>query len=271
MQRRDFLAASAATAVGLAAPLSARADALAQSRQFFELRTYRFATPAKQQTFEDFLAKAAVPAISTHASAGIEPVGAFRLVAAENKGLKRDDDPAELRVLLPHNSIDSVLTLESRLGADETFQTAGKDVLSAPKSDPAFLRYDSTLLLAMERAPRLIPPAQKGDGRVFELRTYESPNQERAKNKLDMFNAGEMPVFVKAGMPGVFFGGAIVGQGLPQLTYMVVHADLDESKKNWNAFRDNPDWKTLSAGAVYKDNVSKVISLFIRPTGGSQI
>jgi NIPSNAP len=268
MQRREFLAASAATAVGLAAPKGARADELAQPRQFFELRTYRFATPAKQQTFEDFLAKAAVPAFNR---AGIEPVGAFRLVAAENKALRLDADPAELRVLLPHNSIDSVLTLESRLAADEAFQTAGKDILHAPKSDPAFLRYDGTLLLAMERAPRLIPPAQKGDGRVFELRTYESPNQERAKNKLDMFNAGEMPIFVKAGMPGVFYGGAIAGQGLPQLTYMVVHTDLAEAKKNWNAFGDNPDWKTLSAGAVYKDNVSKVISLFIRPTGGSQI
>ena len=61
-----------------------------------------------------------------------------------------------------------------------------------------------------------------------------------------MFNGGEMPLFVKAGMPGVFYGGAIVGQGLPQLTYMVFHADLAESKKSWNAFRDDPDWKTLS-------------------------
>jgi hypothetical protein len=52
---------------------------------------------------------------------------------------------------------------------------------------------------------------------------------------------------------------------------MVVHTDLAESKKNWNAFGDDPDWKTLSAVAIYKDNVSKVISLFIRPTGGSQI
>lgn len=268
MRRRGFLAASAATVAGLAAPKWARADEPAKPRQFFELRTYRFATPAKQQAFEDFLAKAAVPACNR---AGVEPVGAFRLVAAENKALKLDADPAELRVLLPHDSIDSVLTLESRLAADEAFQTAGKDILHAPKSDPAFLRYDSTLLMAMERAPRLIPPAQKGDGRVFELRTYESPNQERAKNKLDMFNAGEMPIFVKAGMPGVFYGGAIAGQGLPQLTYMVVHADLAEAKKNWNAFGNDPDWKALSAGAIYKDNVSKVISLFIRPAGGSQI
>ncbi len=268
MQRRGFLAAWAATAVGLAAPKWARADEPAQPRQFFELRTYRFATPAKQQAFEDFLAKAAIPAFKR---TSIEPVGVFRLVAAENKALKLDADPAELRVLLPHNSIDSVLTLESRLAADEAFQTAGKDILHAPKSDPAFVRYDSTLLLAMERALRLIPPSQKGDDRVFELRTYESPNQERAKNKLDMFSAGEMPIFVKAGMPGVFYGGAIVGQGLPQLTYMVVHTDFAASKKNWDAFRDDPDWKTLSAGAIYKDNVSKVISLFIRPTGGSQI
>lgn len=268
MQRREFLAASAASAVGLAASKGARADEPAKPRQIFELRTYRFATAVKQQAFENFLAKAAIPAFNR---AGVEPVGAFRLVASENKALKLNADPAELRVLLPHNSIDSVLTLESRLAADEAFQTTGKDILQAPKSDPAFLRYDSTLLLAMERAPRLIPPAQKGDDRVFELRTYESPNQERAKNKLDMFNAGEMPIFVKAGMPGVFYGGAIAGQGLPQLTYMVVHTNLAQSRKHWSAFRDDPDWKTLSAEAIYKDNVSKVISLFIRPTGASQI
>ena len=81
-----------------------------------------------------------------------------------------------------------------------------------------------------------------------------------------------MPIFaVKAGMPRGLLRRRSSARAFLQLTYMVVHTDFAASKKNWDAFRDDPDWKTLSAGAIYKDNVSKVISLFIRPTGGSQI
>jgi hypothetical protein len=268
MQRREFLAASAAAVAGLATRTLARAaDAGTQGRQFFELRTYQFASAAKQAAFEQFMEQAAVPALSR---AEIEPVGVFKLLAAENPSLKLTADPAELRILLPHNSIESFLTMGSKLGADAAFQTAGQAILRAPKADPAFTRYDSTLLLAMEGAPRLIPPA-KNDERVFELRTYESPNQERARNKLDMFNAGEFAIFAKAGIIGVFFGGALVGQGLPQLTYMVAHADLASAKSNWAAFGKDPDWKKLKSIPEYADNVSKVISLFIRPAGGSQV
>ena len=53
-----------------------------------------------------------------------------------------------------------------------------------------------------------------------------------ALNKLEMFNKGEFPVFNRAGMPGVFFGGAIAGANLPQLTYMIVHPDADAVKKD---------------------------------------
>jgi len=269
MQRRAFLAASAASVVGFhAAPsFAALASGGDSARQWFELRTYHFATAEKQAAYEKFLAEAGAPALNR---AGVEKVGVFKALAAENPTLKLTSDPTELRLLLAHNSIESVLALESKLAADHAFQTAGQAILMAPKSDVAFVRCDSTLLLAMEGAPRLVEPP-KGDGRVFELRTYESPNQERAKNKLEMFNAGEFSIFAKVGMPGVFFGGAVVGQGLPQLTYMVAHADFTAVKKNWGAFGKDADWQKLKSGAGYKDNVSKVISLFIRPTGGSQI
>lgn len=267
MQRREFLTATAIAAVGLVTKVSPVQAAPPTTRQMFELRTYHFATADKQQAFEQFLEQSAVPALNR---AGVEPVGVFKTVAAENPGLKLTSDPLELRLLLPHPTIDSAMTLESRLAADEAFQTAGKAILHALKSDAAFIRYDSTLLLAMEGAPHLVPPP-KTETRIFELRTYESPNEERAKNKLEMFNAGEFAVFTKVGMPGVFFGGAIIGQGLPQLTYMVVHNDISEVKKNWGAFGKDPDWAKLKSGAGYKYNVSKVISTFIRPAKGSQI
>ena len=86
-----------------------------------------------------------------------------------------------------------------------------------------------------------------------------------------MFNKGEMPVFSRAGMPGVFFGGAIAGANLPHLTYMIVHRDSDAVKKDWSAFSADAEWKKLSADPQYRDNVSKIINLFIRPTEASQI
>ena len=268
MRRREFLTASASIAVGIVSTATrTQAASPAGARQLFELRTYRFASMEKQQVFEQFLEQSFVPALNR---AGVEPVGVFKTLAAENPGLKLTADPAELRLLLPHATMESALTLESRLAADAAYQTAGQAILHAVKADTAFARYDSTLLLAMEGAPHLVPPP-KNDSRVFELRTYESPNQERAKNKLEMFNAGEFGIFAKVGMPGVFFGGALIGQGLPQLTYMVIHSELGEVKKNWGAFGKDPDWAKLRGGAGYEDNVSKVISLFIRPGRGSQI
>jgi hypothetical protein len=267
MQRRTFLASSVAAVAGLGAASTFAAPADQAGRQWFELRTYHFATAEKQAAYEKFLEQAGIAALNR---AGIQKVGVFKMLAAENPKLKLAADPTELRILLTHDSIDSVLNLESRLAADQAYQTAGQGILMGTKSDAAFVRYDSTLLLAMEGAPRLVE-TPKGESRIFELRTYESPNQERAKNKLEMFNAGEFGIFTKVGMPGVFFGGAVIGLGMPQLTYMVVHTDIADVQKNWGAFGKDPDWAKLRSGKGYKDNVSNVISLFIRPTAGSQI
>jgi hypothetical protein len=267
MRRRDFLTASAVSALGVATGGRAEAGDAASGRQFFELRTYRFASAEKQKSFEEFLAHAAIPACNR---AGVEPVGVWKLLAADNPNLKLPQDGTDLWVFLTHKNIESVVTLENRLTRDEEFQKAGREILRAPKSDPAYLRYESTLLWAMEGAPTVRMP-EKSPSRVFELRTYESPNNERALNKLDMFNAGEFEIFKEAGMPGVFFGGAIIGQNLPQLTYMVVHAKREDAAKNWAAFGRVPAWKKLTANPSYKDNVSKVHNPFLRPAAGSQI
>jgi hypothetical protein len=267
MQRREFLAASAAAALGLAAANLSRAAGEPAIRLLYEVRTYHFASAEKRKTFAKFLAEAGVPAFNR---VGAAPVGVFELLAKDNPKLKLPEDPDDLYVLIPHLSFDALTTFEARLQADEPYQKAGHDILSAPKSDPAYTRYDSLLLLAMEGAPLIQVPA-KTPARVFELRTYESPNNERALNKLEMFNKGEFGAFARAGMPGVFFGGAVAGSNLPQLTYMVVHTDMDAVKKDWEAFSADEEWKKLKADPSYKDNVSKIIDLFVRPAEASQI
>lgn len=268
MRRRDFLTASA-TAIAAASllPSAVRAADPAGPRQLFDLRLYKFATQAKQQAFAEFLEKAFVP---TANRAGIKPVGLFQLSAKDNPQLKLTEDPQEIWVFLPHDSFDSFLGFEAKLAADADYQTAGKAILSAPKSDPAFTRVDVMLLNAMVNFPRAAVPSQ-APNRLFELRTYESPNAERAANKLEMFNAGEFAAFERSGMPGVFFGGAIAGEGLPQLTYMILHEKPEEAKAHWDAFRKDAGWKQLSSQPQYKDNVSKIIDRYVRPLPGSQI
>jgi hypothetical protein len=180
------------------------------------------------------------------------------------------EDPAEIWLVLPHDSIDSFLAFESRLAADARYQEAGQTILSAPKADPAFLRCDSHLLLAFESFPKLVAPTDRSEQSLYELRTYESPSQERAVNKVAMFNSGEVPIFIKAGMPPVFFGSALAGNDLPHLTYMIHHGTQDP-KTHWSAFGADPDWKQMSTDPRYKDNVSKVINRFLRPLPGSQL
>lgn len=269
MKRREFLAASTAAAAGLVTAKAglAQIDVPPSGRQYFELRTYHFASAEKQQQYEQFLEQTAVRAFN---HAGAEPVGIFKVLAKDNPKLKLPGDPALLYVLLPHNSLHSVAALEDRLADDAAFQKAGHDVLHAPQSNAAYTRYESVLLQAMENAPRVTVSTHAPE-RIFELRTYESPNVERARNKLLMFNRGEFEIFKRAGMPGVFFGGAIIGDKLPQLTYMVVHENPADVQKQWSAFFSDPEWKKLSGDKSYAGNVSNVIDHFVRPAAGSQI
>ncbi len=270
MQRREFLAASAAAALGVAASARGGAARVAAptANQWIELRTYHFASPEKLKAFEDFFERAAAAALGR---AGVEPAGAFKLLAKDNPTLKLAADPNDLYVLLPHPSAESVLTMQSRLAADEAFREAGASILKSPKSDPAYSRYESSLMLAFDHCPRVEAPT-KAPGRVLQLRIYESHNEERARKKIQMFNeGGEIEIFRRCGINPVFFGESLAGSKLPNLTYMVAFEDEAAQKKAWDAFRADAEWKKLSGDEAYKDTVSNITNLILRPAAGSQV
>jgi hypothetical protein len=245
------------------------AAADASARQLIELRTYHFASQDKLRRFEEFLGQAA-PAF---ARAGVAPVGAFKLLAKDNPDLKLAADGTDLYVLLPHESFDAVLALPDRLAADSEFLQAAAPVLLAPKSDPAYTRYESSLLLGFDQWPRaVVPAASKSERRVLQLRTYESHSNELHRKMVEMFNeGGEIAIFKRVGLNPVFFGQTLIGSKLPNLTYMVAFENEDALKTAWNAFRNDPDWKKLSADEAYKDTVTTITNLILRPVAGSQI
>ena len=107
--------------------------------------------------------------------------------------------------------------------------------------------------------------------RVFELRTYKSHNDRAGLKKIEMFENGEFPIFRKVGLNWVFFARDIVGAGLPSLTYLLVFPNLATLEKNWDAFRDDPDWVKLRSEPQYQDIVSNIHNVILRPTDYSQI
>jgi hypothetical protein len=260
VDRREFLAA---TAVATVSP-SGKLDALTQSanRQYIELRRYHLLPGTKQRAFIAFVGDAAIPAMNR---AGVGRVGAFTVVYGENA--------PSLVLVLTHQSLDSVVSLRDRLAGDAVYTRAGAAILDAPMSDPAFVRVESTLLRAFESMPVLETSAGAAARapRIFEMRTYESHSDRAALNKLAMFNAGEVPIFRRAGLTPVFFGETIVGANMPSLIYMLTFSDMAARDAAWGKFGQDPAWKALSGDPQYRDNVSAISDIILQPTAYSQI
>lgn len=265
--RRTFvktsLALSAAALSG--APSAARAaDAPgAPSGEYLELRAYRLRPGAPRALLDAYLEKALLPALNARGAAA---VGVFSEPEAK--------DGAAVWVLIPHASLGAAAAADASLNADPEVQAAGAAYLSSPTKDaPAFDRIDSWLFLPFAGLPRLAVPAlAKGNRpRIFELRTYESFSELKALKKVAMFNAGEIGLMQELNLSPVFYGQALLGRDLPQLTYMLCSPDMDTHKRNWAAFGAHPVWVALKNDPQYADTVSKITSRFLVPAPYSQI
>jgi len=143
--------------------------------------------------------------------------------------------------------------------------------LNLPASDAAYVRVQSSLMVAFSSMPKLEVP--KKQPRIFELRTYESPTKRLNQKKIEMFNTGEIPIFRRTGLRPVFFGETLIGDRLPNLTYMVMFADMAEREANWAKFGADPEWKKLSSSPEFGDPemVSDISNTILRPAAHSQI
>jgi hypothetical protein len=242
----------------------AKLDSVSQSavRQYIELRRYHLLPGPKQRAFTAFVGEAAIPAMNR---AGVGKVGAFTVVYGENA--------PSLLLVITHNSLDTVVSLRDRLANDAVYARAGAAIMDAPLSDPPFVRVESSVLRAFASMPTVEPSSNAGTtgARIYELRTYESHSDRAALNKLTMFNAGELPIFRRAGLTPVFFGETLIGANMPSLTYMLTFADMAARDSAWSAFSKDPDWKTLSADPQYRDNVSAISDIILQPTAYSQL
>jgi len=266
MKRRDLMLTASGLAGAAALSAAAKAkDDRAHGKQFYELRKYHLLNRSKQEGFHDFMRGAALPALNR---LGIEPVGVFNVMYGPNYPM------LAYYLLLPHKSLESFAASASRLLEDSDYLKAGSAFLDAPYGDPAYVRMESWLMAAFDEMPgiELPPPAATNEQRVFELRTYESPTAKAGQKKIDMFNAGgEIALFRKTGLNPVFFGETLAGPQMPNLTYMLCFRDMAHRDAAWKVFVDSPEWQKMSAIEKYKDTVSNITDIILRPMAYSQL
>jgi len=258
MDRRDFLSGSLAVAA-----VAQTADGQANPgrlREYYQLRRYMLQSGPQLAITEKYFSEALIPALVRR---GSNPVGAFRLEIGP--------ETPTFYVLIPIEGGLTAGTLEEELNRDDTYIKAAEPFWSAPASSPAFLRIESSLLVAFEGWPRLTPPA-KGR-RIFQLRTYESPSYRDHIVKVQMFHSGEFEIFKNSGFQPVFFGDTLIGPRMPNLTYMLSFTDSAELDAKWNVFRNDPAWKKLSSDPrfAFEPIVSNITNLILSPLDCSQI
>ena len=261
--RRSFLTRTLAAGTLAGAGLAATSQAATSGKQqFLEWRRWVITSAEQKAIVDNFLKNAAIPALKR---AGIGPVGVFYPIAKEGA------EDHSIYLLVPYDSFADYLALGARLEGDQTFLAAGEAYLSTEKKSPAYERIESSFMLAFSGYPTVKRP-RTNEGRIFELRTYESHNEAKAHLKIEMFNTGgEFDIFEKVNLDGVFYGQMLFGPNLPNLTYMLAYENMDEHAANWKAFRGHPDWQVLKNNQRYKDTVSKIISTMLKPAPYSQI
>jgi len=232
----------------------------AAGRDFYQIQVFRLNSKAQETRTDNFLKMAYLPALHR---AGIKTAGVFKPIASDTISGN------QIIVWLPLTSPDQLDKLQTTLAKDAVYQTAGADFLNASFDNVPFQRKESILLKAFPEAPAFFIPKHKTkpSDRIYELRSYEGPTENLFRQKVKMFNqGGEIKIFKSLDFNAVFYAEVISGSTMPNLMYLTTFADMAAHDAHWDAFRNHPDWKKLSALSEYQHTVSKSVKMLLYPT-----
>lgn len=229
-----------------------------KGKNFFELKVYEYKTAAQEAVIDEFLSAAYIPYLH---SKGIQRVGVFTGRANDTSKVKK------LYVLVPYKSLNEIPMINKAMYADKMVAEKGKTYLEATSEAPAYDRIVSYIMEGFRLAPSLMLPklSSSVEDKVYELRSYESASEKKYWKKVEMFNeGGEIDIFSRLNFNPVFYAEVISGPTTPNLIYMTSFENMKDRDAHWVSFRDDLQWKTLSAKKEYEKTVSKNVTLFLK-------
>lgn len=227
-------------------------------RDLYELKIYHIENDNQENMVDEYLKNAFIPAAHR---AGIKNVGVFKPLASEA------DAGEKIYVLLPFKNSKSYFELHGKLEKDQVYQRDGRDYIYAAHDNPAFVRLETALLQAFTGNPRMNLPdldAPKSE-RVYELRSYEAATERLYRQKVKMFNSGEIDIFDKLDFNPIFYAETLAGANMPNLIYMTSFENMEDRNAHWDAFRTDPDWDAMKDLEEFRNTVSKNDTRLLTP------
>lgn len=251
-------------AVGLVTMASVHARAA--EREWIDLKRYVCGSVEQRDTLMALFDQALIPALNRQ---GAKKVGVFWADNTLNKNMTNFN--TTVFVLAAFTELQKAIDMERHLLADPVYMKDAAALFTAPVKKPMYESCSSDLFQAFATCPSVVQVSTAPE-RVFQLRIYNSYTPERNAKKIAMFEAGgEIGIFRACGMPPVFFGEAIAGQYLPNLTYLLAFDSLEAKEAAWKKFMGHPDWLALKADKQYKDTATKIQNIILKPSKGSQL
>ncbi len=258
MKRRSFLKSSVlAAGATVAAGTSASGQVPGSESDFYELRVYQLTGGGSRNQMKKYYTEAVIPFLNSRGA----KVGAFNEYSME--------EPPTMYFLHAYPSPADYYDAVMEMKTNTQFSNAARSFFEIPAENPVYERYDTFLMTAFDAIPRMKTP-DKNRG-LFELRTYESYNEDAGYRKVKMFNQEELPLFEKVGLHPVFFGKLLAGKYMPALTYMLWFENMGERDSNWQKFSSSDEWNKMRVKDEYANTVSKVRRKFLTPADFSQI
>ena len=241
----------------VAGPAVASVQRANDEKEIYEWRVYHFKNNGQKNKVGEFYQNALIPAMNEF---GVN-VGAF--------GEYGQSEPPVVFYLFVYPSISEFQRIKNAIWNNENYLQKSKAYFDETVENGTYTRFETYLLEAFDTIPKLrLPFKERG---LFELRTYESNNEEAGQRKIKMFNRDELALFDKVGLHATFFGEILAGPQMPALIYMLWFKDMDERTENWKKFVSSPEWNEMKARPEYANTVSVVNKQFLVPLDYSQI
>jgi hypothetical protein len=242
---------------------SSLSPAVAQKREYYEIKIYRVSTHEQVKQLDQFFQKTYLPALH---KLGIKKVGVFHDIG--------NDTLVDKRVVLfiPLRSLDQVSKLEDIMVKEPAVKN--ENYWNTAYNAPPFKRIESIVLQSFTMMPAWKAPVLSGNktDHVYELRSYESANERLYRKKVQMFNeGGEVALFDRLQFNAVFYAEVLAGSRMPNLMYMTSFNNMKDRDAHWATFVADPEWKKLSGMEEYKNTVSMIDRFMLRPAAYSDL
>ncbi|TDQ17263.1 NIPSNAP protein [Algoriphagus boseongensis] len=228
-------------------------------RDFYELRIYHIENSSQESQIDAYLEKALLPALHRN---GVAKVGVFKPIASQADAGKK------VYLFIPYTSMEAYSGMEGKLAKDQVYQTAGSAYINASFENPPYKRIETAFLQAFTGHPRFTESKVTGPkkDRVYELRSYESPTEKLYKQKVKMFNEGEIDIFTKLEFNPIFYAEVISGAYMPNLMYMTTFSNIESREAHWKAFGADEDWNRMKVMPEYQNIMNKNDQRLLHPT-----